>query len=287
MPDEEDEFNTVNSSQADALTHMHSDENAAAAAGPDTSQSAENILQSALRTAAKSRHAGMGIASLNAEEFSIMDAIGGIRGVIESLLPGLIFIVAFVATKNLGFTVGIAILGALIQLLARIVQRQSVMGALSGMLAVGLCLVWAWLTKDPRNYYLPGFITNAVWIVVLLVSMLLKVPGIGLFIEFIRHPVLSGFATWLHDWRKDVPLFRAYMKVTGLWIALFAARLLVQLPMYLTNHVAWLGTARLVMGVPLFAVIIWVSWLLVADPLHRHMHLHPEADKERTSTIGE
>ncbi|MFT8703904.1 DUF3159 domain-containing protein [Bifidobacterium aquikefiricola] len=219
-----------------------------------------------------------GIGSLAADDFSIMDAIGGVRGVIESLLPGLIFIVTYVATGNLGITVVLSLVEAAVQLVIRMVQRQSIMGALSGLFAVALCLVWAWLTKDARNYYVPGFITNIVWIVVLLISLAIKVPGIGACIEFLRHPTFSGFGAWLDGWRGDVSLYRAYAKVTALWIGLFAARLLVQLPMYVTDHVAWLGTARLVMGVPCFALVIWISWLLVADPLHRHAELNRKSD---------
>ncbi|MFT8638796.1 MAG: DUF3159 domain-containing protein [Bifidobacterium sp.] len=235
----------------------------------------------------KPKNAAKGIASLAADDFSIMDSMGGIRGIVESILPGLIFIVAFVSTGQLGMTVALSLAEAVIQLVARLFQRQSIMGALSGLAAVVLCLVWAWLTKDARNYYLPGFLTNAVWIVALSVSMLIRIPGIGACIEFVRKPTLSGFGAWLARWREDGALFRAYMKVTGLWILLFAARLVVQVPMYLTDRIAWLGTARLIMGVPCFALVIWLSWLLVADPLHRHAEMEKRSDITDSSTIGD
>ncbi len=53
---------------------------------------------------------------------------------------------------------------------------------------------------------------------------------------------------------------------TWLWVAMFGLRLAVQVPLYLGASVGWLGTARLVMGVPLWALTLWVTWLLVRTP---------------------
>lgn len=52
----------------------------------------------------------------------------------------------------------------------------------------------------------------------------------------------------------DKALKRAYMIVTGLWVGLFLLRLVVQVPLYLTNHVAALGVTRLLMGIPFWAL---------------------------------
>ena len=64
---------------------------------------------------------------------------------------------------------------------------------------------------------------------------------------------------------------RAYTIVTVLWIGVFALRLIVQVPLYLADSVALLGTARLLMGIPFWALAIWVSYLIIATPLHRHI----------------
>ncbi|PJM72605.1 zinc ABC transporter permease [Bifidobacterium primatium] len=211
-----------------------------------------------------------GLASLADEDFSVIDAIGGPRGVVESILPGVVFVVLFVATRDLHMTVMVSAAVAAVQVIVRLIQRQSVFGALTGVMAVAICLVWAWFSHDARNYYLPGFLVNTFWIVVLGVSLIARVPGIGVLVEFVRNPATDHLGDWLRAWRDDGPLLKAYMMVTGIWIAVFALRLGVQVPMYLTNHVGWLGTARLIMGVPMFAAAIWISWLIIATPLHRH-----------------
>lgn len=215
-----------------------------------------------------SQHAGL--ASLADDDFSVMQAIGGVRGLVESLLPGLVFVVLFVVTRNLMLTLVCAAVLAVVQLLVRLLQRQSLMGAWSGLLAVGICLVWAWLSHDARNYYLPGFLINAFWIVVLTISLIVRIPAIGVLVEWVRHPVTDQLGQWLASWRSDRALCKAYMWVTALWILIFALRLALQVPAYLMGSVGWLGTLRLVMGVPLFALTVWISWLIIADPLHRH-----------------
>lgn len=44
----------------------------------------------------------------NTDDFSVIDAIGGPRGVIESMLPGVVFVVLFVITSNLQLTIGVS-----------------------------------------------------------------------------------------------------------------------------------------------------------------------------------
>ena len=213
-----------------------------------------------------------GMASLAAagegEDFSVIDAIGGPRGVIESMLPGVVFVALFVITSNLQLTIGVSAALAVLQVIVRLCQRQSVMGAVSGLLAVGICLIWAWNSHEARNYYMFGFLTNAFYVVLLTISLLVRVPGLGLVIEFIRTLPTEHFRAWLADWRGDKALNR------------------VQVPLYLGNHVGWLGTARLLMGIPFWALAIWVSYLIVATPMHRHKMMQEvsEDDAEAAQT---
>ena len=101
----------------------------------------------------------------NTDDFSVIDAIGGPRGVIESILPGVVFVLLFVITSNLQLTIGVSAALAVLQVIVRLCQRQSVMGSVSGLLAVGICLIWAWNSHEARNYYMFGFLTNAFYVV--------------------------------------------------------------------------------------------------------------------------
>ena len=201
------------------------------------------------------------------DDFSVIAAIGGVRGVVESMLPGIVFVVLFVATQNLDLTIGVSAALAVAQVVVRLLQRQSVMGALSGLVAVGICLIWAWKSHEARDYYMFGFLTNAAYATLLGVSLVARVPALGAIIEFIRQLPTEHFRAWFDDWTGDKALKKAYTIITWLWMALFLLRLAVQVPLYLTNHVAALGVARLLMGIPFWALAIWVSYLIIATPM--------------------
>ena len=212
-------------------------------------------------------------------DFSVIDAIGGPRGVVESMLPGVVFVALFVITGNLELTVIVSAVLAVLQVVVRLIQRQSAVGAASGLLAVGICLIWAWQSHEARNYYMFGFLTNAFYIVLLSISLIVRVPALGLAVEFIRTLPTEHLRAWLDDWVQDKPLKRAYTIITALWIGVFSLRLLVQVPLYLTDQVGWLGTARLLMGIPFWALMIWISYLIIATPMHHHKALHAAAEE--------
>jgi hypothetical protein len=56
---------------------------------------------------------------------------------------------------------------------------------------------------------------------------------------------------------------RAFRRATWMWVGMFSARLLVQLPLYLAGAVVALGVARTAMGLPVYALCLWLTWLLV------------------------
>jgi hypothetical protein len=56
---------------------------------------------------------------------------------------------------------------------------------------------------------------------------------------------------------------RAFARATWLWAGLFLLRLLIQLPLYLAGAVVALGVARTALGLPVFGLGLWLTWLLV------------------------
>ena len=68
------------------------------------------------------------------------------------------------------------------------------------------------------------------------------------------------------------PRLAVYTRASWIWVGVFAARLAVQLPLYLADALLALGIARTAMGLPIFAVAIWLSYLVIregADPDER------------------
>ena len=67
------------------------------------------------------------------DDFSWSEAVGGARGLVESILPGLVFVVVFVLTRDLVLTSALAAGAALIALGLRLLARQPLTQAISGV----------------------------------------------------------------------------------------------------------------------------------------------------------
>jgi len=127
-------------------------------------------------------------------------------------------------------------------------------------------VIWAWRSGDASNYFAYGLWVNVVYLVGTLVSILVGWPLVGLVMGLFRpEGPLSSNGSWgaAVAWRADPALRRRYALATWPWVAMFALRLVVQVPLYLADQVAWLGTAKLAMGLPLTALTLWLSWSLV------------------------
>lgn len=200
---------------------------------------------------------GGALGQLGSESFDVLAAVGGWRGLIESVAPGLVFVILFVITRDLTVTLIASVAVAAVLALVRVLQRGSLTSALGGLLGVLIGVVWAWRSGEASDFFVWGLWVNVAYLVAFLVSVLVRYPLIGVLVA-----VISG--TW-ESWRSS-PAFRRYTVATLLWAALFGVRLAVQAPLYFANEVALLGTARLAMGLPLFALVAYFTWLLVREP---------------------
>ncbi|ATG52216.1 hypothetical protein CFK38_12290 [Brachybacterium vulturis] len=199
------------------------------------------------------RRSGLG-AVLQEEEFSVAAAIGGPRGIIESALPTLLFVVLFVSTRSVMIAAVAATAAVAVLLIARIVQRQSISTVLGGLIAAALGAVLAIRSGEGSDFYWPGIVTNAVALLVLLTSLALRRPLVGLMVGLLDPRV--------KDWVEDPDARRVYTRATLLFVLLYAAKLAVQLPLLLTGQVAALGAAKIAMGLPAFVIVAYLVWLM-------------------------
>ncbi|MFO7689239.1 MAG: DUF3159 domain-containing protein, partial [Cryobacterium sp.] len=127
--------------------------------------------------------------------------------------------------------------------------------AVGGLIVIAFSAVLALMTGKAEDFYLPGFYTNGIYAVVLIGSVFAGWPLIGVAVGF-----LMGDGV---EWRKNPSKRRVLTWLTLCWAGLFALRLAVQLPLYFAGNVEWLGAAKLLMGIPLYAPLLVVSWLVV------------------------
>lgn len=220
---------------------------------PEAAPSQADLLAQALGGAA--RRAGMDPGQDTTTGHVVWRAMGGWRGILESVLPGLAFVVLFTVTTDLVLSLVVSVGLAAVFTVVRLVQRSPLSAALGGLIAAGAAAGLALWTGRGEDNFVPGLITNAVYGSALLVSALVGWSLIGLAAGFLMN---EGTA-----WRADRRKRRVFFWLGIAWSALFFARLAVQLPLYFAGDVTTLGTLKLVMGLPLFAPLVAVTWLTV------------------------
>jgi hypothetical protein len=197
---------------------------------------------------------------------ALIAAIGGVRGLAESVLPGLAFLVVYAITKELAPSVLIPVAIGAVFVVLRLLQRQSLVMSLAGILGVAISAGLALITGRAESNFIPGILINAVWLVGLLVTLAIRQPLIGLIVGFLLPPNDDGTP---QDWRADPAKRRVLTVATWLWVGLFAIRLVIEVPLYLTAQVELLAGIKLITGVPLYAALLWVTWLLVRTVFRR------------------
>jgi hypothetical protein len=225
----------------------------------------------------------------------VLEQLGGWRGMVDSALPTVAFIAAN-AIDGLWTGVWAALAAAVLIFVLRLVRRESVQQALSGLFAVAIAVAIAAFSGEARNFFAFGIVRNAAIALLLLGSIPLRRPLVGVVAEFLapshlgamsshRMPGLRGGLRRAgavlqpargepdpvaeRPWREDRRLMRAYGWLTVLWGVMFLLRVLVQAVLYQANDVSLLGTTSIVLGLPLTAVVVVVT-LWVVSRLHRH-----------------
>lgn len=184
----------------------------------------------------------------------VLQAAGGVRGIAESVLPGAVFLALFTMTHSLNVGLIASIATAAIFTVARLIQRQPLTQALAGIVGVVISAFFSRSTGEAKDYYVAGFIVNGAYLGALLVSVFIKWPLLGLLYGYVRNEGLR--------WRHQPARLRAYRLATCILILAFALRFVVQLPLYFANQVEALGVTRILMGVPLYALGLWLAWLM-------------------------
>lgn len=184
------------------------------------------------------------------------DAIGGWRGLIDSSLPAAVFLVVYVVDGNvLSPAVWAAVVVGAALAVLRLFRRESLQQVLSGFIGVAFCAWFASRTGHAEDYFLPGIVKNAAYALVLAVSCLVGHPLLGYAV---------GAATGdITGWRRVPEQRRAYALATWLFVGLFTARIIVQVPLYLAHAVGALGVASIILGWPLFALAVFLAYRVI------------------------
>lgn len=189
------------------------------------------------------------------DKTKIINALGGKRGLLDSALPSLVFLITYNLAHGLKDASIAAVITSAFLTLIRLIRRDTLQHVLSGFVGVAFCALLARKTGHAVDFYLPGLIINVVYGLGYAIFNLVGLPILGLLLG----PILGENLSW----RKIPARKRAYTRAGWLWVGMFLSRLIVQYPLYRSGNINALGTARLVMGYPLFLLSAWGSWVIL------------------------
>jgi Protein of unknown function (DUF3159) len=195
----------------------------------------------------------------------MLDSIGGWTGTVITAIPPVVFVIVN-ATANLRAAIIAAVGSAAVLAGYRLVRRQSLQQALTGLFGVVIAALIAARTGQARGYFLLGIWSSFAYAAVFGISVLVRRPIVGLAWEFLDptpDPPDPSDGTAPEPWYRRRGLLSAYVLATLAATAVFLARGIVQLALFAKDATGWLAVARLAMGYPLYIAAVGFGFWIV------------------------
>ena len=191
----------------------------------------------------------------NEDRDKVINALGGKKGLIDSGVPSIVFLVVFNISKEVNTAIMSALALSLILAIFRLIKKDTIQHSVSGVIGVLICAYFANKSGNASDFYIPKLLTNLGYGTVYLIANLVGWPILGV----VLGPLLGENFTW----RNNPARKRMYVKASWIWVAMFFSRIAVQYPIYKSGNVNLLGTVNLAMGYPLFFAAAYGTWLVI------------------------
>ncbi|MEU6576296.1 DUF3159 domain-containing protein [Streptomyces sp. NPDC046805] len=190
-------------------------------------------------------------------EAALFEAFGGVRGMVETVLPGLLFVSIFTITKDLHWS-AIAALGvSLLMVAVRLVMKDTMKHAFSGVFGVAFGVIFAMFTGNAKDFYLPGMLYTLGLALAYIITTLAGVPLIGL----ILGPVFKENLSWR---TRNPGRKKAYAKASWAWGLILLAKCAILFPLYWWADTTQLGWVLVTLKIPPFLLAVWLTWVFLA-----------------------
>lgn len=193
---------------------------------------------------------------------ALVEALGGKRGLVDSGLPAVVFVLVNSVVQALSdratalnSALVASVLSGLVIVVLRLVRRETLQQAVSGFLGLAIAVYFARRSGEARGFFLPGIFFNVGYGVVFLVSALVGRPVVGAI-----YAAVEGLDA---AWREDPRLRRAFAYASAGWALVFSSRAAVQGVLYVMDRPGLLAVTKLLMGWPLTigAVALTVAYV--------------------------
>ncbi|MFF9086587.1 DUF3159 domain-containing protein [Streptomyces sp. NPDC014991] len=190
-------------------------------------------------------------------EAALFEAFGGVRGMVETVVPGLLFVTIFTISKDLHLSAIAALVVSLVLVVVRLAMKDTVKHAFSGVFGVAFGVVFAMFTGNAKDFYLPGMIYTLGLAVAYIVTTLAGVPLIGL----ILGPVFKENLSWR---TRNPGRKKAYAKASWAWGLILLAKCAILFPLYWWADTTQLGWILIALKIPPFLLAVWLTWVFLA-----------------------
>ena len=191
----------------------------------------------------------------NEDRDKVVQALGGKKGLIDSGVPAVVFLIVFNLTKELNTAIWAALSLSMTLAIIRLIMKDTIQHSVSGVIGVLICAYFANRSGNAIDFYWPKLLVNLGYGTAYLIANLVGWPILGL----VLGPLLGENVTW----RNNPARKKMYIKASWIWVAMFFTRFAVQFPIYLSKDVNLLGTVNLAMGYPLFIATAYATWLVI------------------------
>ncbi len=193
--------------------------------------------------------------SQHEDRAKIIAALGGTRGLIDSGVPSILFLVIFNFGHHLHPAIYASVALSVLLTIYRLVRKESLQHALSGLFGIAICALFAGHSGKASAFYLPSIYKNIFFLIIYGGANLIRYPLLGLVIG----PILGENL----EWRKHPARKKVYTQAGWLWAGMFALRIAIQYPLYLANKLNALGVANFFLGYPLYLAVLWGTWQIL------------------------
>ncbi|MBH5337409.1 DUF3159 domain-containing protein [Streptomyces pactum] len=214
-----------------------------------------------------------------AADTALLEAFGGVRGMVDTTVPGLVFVLFYTIKRDIHLA-AITALGVTVLLaVARLIRKETLKHAFSGVFGVAFGAVFAMMSGDAKNFYLPGMLYTLGLSVAYILSAVLRFPLIGVLLG----PILKENLSWR---TRNPGRFTAYTKATWAWGLILLGKSAILFPLYWWGDATQLGWVKVALGIPPFLLCVYLTWIFLAKappPIDviAEMEAEEKAERER------
>jgi hypothetical protein len=190
-------------------------------------------------------------------EAALFEAFGGVRGMVETVLPGLLFVTIYTINKDLHMSAIAALAVSLVLVVVRLAMKDTVKHAFSGVFGVAFGVVFAMMTGNAKDFYLPGMLYTLGLALAYIITTLCGVPLLGL----ILGPVFKENLSWR---TRNPGRKKAYAKASWAWGLILLGKCAILFPLYWWADTTQLGWVLVALKIPPFLLAVWLTWVFLA-----------------------